>query len=449
MEETNRNLDKILFRTAVSKPDLFAYLVEYDALSHPGLIEIAREISELYQKTGDIVDLSIYEEQIPDFEDYKDILKPVNLTDSMIELACKNIKKISENQVIFELAESVLEGKSVGLEDIIKIWKKSVFEYEKKIEDRFDVTSINDIYKILTQIEGDEVRKLTSGFNNMDQVLKGGWRAGSSYCVMGLTGIGKSIFLANFAGKLWKKKKNVLYVTTEMNHRQTFDRIFRSAFSCKTIDDIRIVLLKAKDQDLGGEHIEVIKVHPNDTSCSDIQNEVDQLDWTPDVILIDYFDEVRASEKTASEYEKHGIVAADMKKLAEINDCPVITATQTNRSAAGEKGGTKSYVGMESVADSHKKVRTLDVLFSIIQEPYMKNEDGMESFYELHVIKNRYGQTSNRLCFKIKYASMSLSECGLDEIGRYLPDAIPEETLRAIRGKMDARIRQPKGEMSI
>ncbi len=95
MKETNRKLDKILFRIAISKPDLFAYLVEYDALSNNSLIEIAKEISELYQKTGDIVDLSIYEEQIPDVQEYKDILKPVNLTESMIELAYKNIKKIN------------------------------------------------------------------------------------------------------------------------------------------------------------------------------------------------------------------------------------------------------------------------------------------------------------------------------------------------------------------
>ena len=431
-------IDKMLFRSAISKPDLFQYLLKYEVLSHSELTRIAEEIYRLYRKTGDIVDLSIYSELIPDCEDYIGILEPVTLTDSMIEYFFENVRRKSIENAVYQIPAHHMKEEDIAITDVLEIWKDNVFEYEAKVENRCNVGSVGDIYRVLVQIEEDETRKIASGYSGIDEVLGGGWRAGSTYCVMGLTGIGKSIFLTNFAGALWKLQRlNVLYITTEMNHKQTFDRIFRSSFNCESTGEIRDILVRNKNEHIGGENLEVIKVHPNDTSCTDIQNEIDELGWTPDVVLIDYFDEIRSSERSiANEYEKHGIVAADLKKLAEVNDCPVITATQTNRSAAGEKGGTKAFVGMESIADSHKKVRTLDVLFSIIQEPYMKREGCDGGYYNLLVVKNRYGRNNRTIPFSINYASMRLDECDPKEMQAELKGDFTEKQKKDFSNRM-------------
>lgn len=438
MDENEKRTDKVLFRTALSKPDLFPYLLKYEVLSHSELKRIAEEIYRLYRKTGDTVDLSIYHEQIPECEDYVGILEPVVLTEAMITRFQEIVRKKSIENTVYQIPAFHMEKEAIEISDVLKIWKDNVFEYETKIENRGNVGSAGDIYRMLIQIEEDETRRIASGYSGIDEVLGGGWRAGSTYCVMGLTGIGKSIFLTNFAGNLWKsQKQNVLYITTEMNHRQTFDRVFRSSFGCESIGEIRDILVRNKGEPLGGDNLEVIKVHPNDTTCTDIQNEIEELVWKPDVILIDYFDEIRSSERSvANEYEKHGIVAADLKKLAEVNDCPVITATQTNRSAAGEKGGTKAFVGMESIADSHKKVRTLDVLFSIIQEPYMKKENSDGGYYNLLVVKNRYGRNNKMIPFSINYASMRIDECDPKEMKAVLRNEFTEKQAKDIKSGM-------------
>ncbi len=85
---------------------------------------------------------------------------------------------------------------------------------------------------------------------------------------------------------------------------------------------------------------------------------------------------------------------------------PVITATQTNRTAEGQDGGTKDWVGMYAVADSQKKVRILDVLFSIKQT--IKDKDRNQIY--LDVVKNRYGRVGIQLPFNINYKTMRIVE---------------------------------------
>ncbi len=210
----------------------------------------------------------------------------------------------------------------------------------------------------------------------------------------------------NFAVQSMKSGYKILYISTEMDHIQIYDRILRSYFGDESLEAVglRVQNMNFQEEIMG--IIEVIKVHPNDTSCNDIQNEIDNMSNKPDIVIIDYADELRATEKVANEYDKHGIVASDLKRLAEINNMPVITATQTNRTAEGQDGGTKDWVGMYAVADSQKKVRILDVLFSIKQTITDKNRNQIY----LDVVKNRYGRVGIQIPFNINYKTMRITE---------------------------------------
>ena len=230
------------------------------------------------------------------------------------------------------------------------------------------------------------------------------WHPGAVYSIMGLSGYGKSIFLTNFARDIWERGNNVLYISTEMNQEETFERIIKSKYKSRNLDE---VLLKMEGQPFPSSKIEVIKVHPNDTSCDDIQILIDNLDWKPEVLVVDYADELKSHEKTSSEYEAQGVVYAGLKKLAEINNLPVITATQTNRAAEdSENGGTKKWVGMSAIADSSKKIRLVDMLFSITQS----SNDKVGNILNLLVLKNRFGQSNTKISFTINYQTMRLEE---------------------------------------
>jgi archaellum biogenesis ATPase FlaH len=317
-------------------------------------------------------------------------------------------------------------GADISIDEIRKLESDYLKSYGEKTESRYLISTVEDIAAIKQQIEEHEQTFVTTGFTSINKLTKGntpsltgGWRPGSLYSVMGLSGYGKSIFLSNFARDAWERGNNVLYVSTEMDEKQTYERILKSAYQARTLDE---VLLKSQKSTFPASLIEVIKVHPNDTTTEDIQNIIDQLQWKPDILLIDYADELKSHEKSSSEYEAQGIIYAGLKKIGEVHNLPVITATQTNRAAEdGEHGGTKDWVGMGAIADSTKKIRLVDMLFSITQSI----NDKVGNTLNLIVLKNRFGQSNIKIPFTINYQTMRLNE--METSYTPLPSPDPEK----------------------
>lgn len=373
---------------------------------------LLKSIQKVWKKTGSLPSKESVLSLIKDEKLKASFEEAYTLSESDVELFKSDI--IENQKLLFRsyLVEASLnDSLDVDPQSLKKQWDKIVSFKETEIENEYQVSTVNDMFNIIKDIQlDDEEAKIPTGYTQLDDIV-GGWKDGSTYCVMGLSGVGKSIFLANFASKLWYKNgSDILYISTEMNHKQTYDRILRSSLDAtkSTISD-ELLKLKQLGQTSWGK-IKVVKIHPNDQTCEDIQNIINNLDWKPRAIIIDYFDEIRASDKTVSEYEKHGVVASDMKKLAEVNQCPVLTATQTNRGGASDKGsGTKEFMGQGDISDSHKKVRTLDVLFGIIQTASMLSDDGTGE-YQLQTIKNRYGKTGVLSYFNINYHTMRITE---------------------------------------
>ena len=69
--------------------------------------------------------------------------------------------------------------------------------------------------KPITQIEEEEVSRLSSGDSELDLVLGGGIVPGSLILIGGSPGIGKSTLLLKICGNLAKKDKKILYVSGE------------------------------------------------------------------------------------------------------------------------------------------------------------------------------------------------------------------------------------------
>jgi KaiC/GvpD/RAD55 family RecA-like ATPase len=402
MDEYNTQILKV----ALKKWEIIPDIIE------SGIISENKEFNSLwktYQKTHELPSTPILE-KVFNIDLSEDPL------DSDVDFVYQKIKDWNQIQFELNLLERLNKFETTTPEDIEELKSKYIKSYDDKVENRFECVTLKDIFAIIDEIENEDSIKISTGYNNIDAILEGGWRPGSTYCVMGLSGLGKSIFLANFARTLWENDKNVLYITTEMNHRQTYYRILRSRFNVTNTDALRSKTQEYVAQRQNISHINVIKVHPNDTTINDIENEVRNLNWKPDTVIIDYFDEIKNITKTANDYEKHGEVAAEMKKLAEVLDVPVITATQTSRKAAGYGGFTKEWVGYESIADSFKKVRTLDNLFSIQQVPDMKDNANHIGTYELNVIKNRYGQSNMKLEFFIDYKTMRIDDDTAEDV---------------------------------
>lgn len=345
--------------------------------------------------------------------------------------------KLEEWSIMQFLSKAVDKADWTEIETLQNKYKKTYGDKTEGVATIKDITDVNIIYQEFKQ---DTQEKIDCGFAQLNDVFDGGWSKGGLYSILGLSGYGKSIFLTNFACKSWFNNKNVLYITTEMNEKQTFDRIIREYTNMDTFERA-LFYLKTK-KTLPSSIIQVRKVHPGDTTPDDIQNIIDKLEWKPDVIIIDYGDELRSPIKALTEYDGLGYVYSGLKKLAEVNSCPVITATQTNRSAENEKGGTKDWIGYSAIADSLKKVRLCDGLMSITQSP----SENDNRIINLNVIKNRYGKNNIQISFAINYDTMRLTEAIITKQTPKTPPPEKKSTLNMMTTpqEFDERLKDDK-----
>jgi replicative DNA helicase len=168
----------------------------------------------------------------------------------------------------------------LSLDEIRKLEKKYIKEYGEKAETKTTLTCPQDVISLSDKHTQRAQSAIASGYTCINNLTKdgnseGGWRPGSMYCVMGLSGYGKTIVLSNFARDAWEKNHNVLFISTEMNDIQVYERILKSHYQVKTFDEVKLCCQKSP---FPKGIIEVIKVHPNDTSTIDVQEYIDRLD---------------------------------------------------------------------------------------------------------------------------------------------------------------------------
>jgi replicative DNA helicase len=392
-----------VIKTALHHPEIMNDVISSGFLSGRELEKLMR-VNEEYFKN----------KKMPSPEVVKGIfsfdLGEENETDR--ELVYQTLHEFNVERYIDEVQNLLYESATeLSIEKIHAVEKKYLKTYGRKTENSFLISSPEDVKLLRESLAQKEELFLETGFPTINNLTKGnrlensgGWHPGAIYTILGLSGYGKSILLSNFARDIWEQNHNVLYISTEMDQAETFDRILKSKYKVNNIDE---VVLKMDSSTFPSSKIKVIKVHPNDTTCDDVQKLIDDLDWQPNILFIDYADELKSHESTHNEYEAQGVVYAGLKKLAEVNNFPVLTATQTNRGAEdGEKGGTKDYVGYNSVADSSKKIRLVDMLFAITQS----SKEKTEGVINLFILKNRFGESQKKISFSINYQTMRIEE---------------------------------------
>jgi len=304
---------------------------------------------------------------------------------------------------------SKLDINDPSWEEIETLKNKYQKTYRNKEHSSTLFNSHEDIENIYNDFEKTVVNTISSGFPNFDSMLneQKGWMRKGLYSIMGLSGFGKSIFLINFARGSFQQNQKVLYISTEMTEPEINERFFKSLTNKTTFQEACLQIKKYKLKYDGS--FQVIKINPYDMTVADCQNIISKLDYKPDIIYIDYADELLSDMKVNSEYDAQGNIYSRLKKLANDLDVPIVTATQTNRTAEGENGGTKTYIGFGAIADSSKKIRLVDGLFSIIQQ----TGDKAENKIYLQVVKNRKAKSGEMLEFSINYSTMRINEFGI------------------------------------
>jgi replicative DNA helicase len=222
-------------------------------------------------------------------------------------------------------------------------------------------------------------------WKEINELLQGGLGNGDFGLIFGNPGGGKSWSLVALGGYAVKLGYNVLHYTLELG-ADYVGRRYDAFFTNISVQNIS----QHKDQieqivtSLDGQLI--IKEFPTGkATISTIESHIQKctdLDFKPDLILIDYVDLLRSKRKSGERKDEIDDIYISTKGLARELNLPIWSVSQVNRAGAKD-----NIIEGDKAAGSYDKMMVTDVAISLSR----KKEDKVNGTGRLHIMKNRYG----------------------------------------------------------
>ena len=250
------------------------------------------------------------------------------------------------------------------------------------------INYFDDPRKRLLSIK-DSNGQVSTGWQNLDHKLYGGFNRGELNIFAGGSGAGKSLFLQNLSLTWALAGLNVIYFTLELSKELTSMRIdsmltgvsTREIF--KNIDDIEIKVTMAGKK----SGILQVKEMPAQSTTNDLRAYLKEFQIQrgvkPDAILVDYLDLMLPNNKRVSPSDlfiKDKYVSEELRNLAKEYKYLLVTASQLNRASIEEVEFDHSHI-----AGGLSKIQTADNVFGIFTSRGMR-ERGR---YQIQFLKTR------------------------------------------------------------
>ena len=218
-----------------------------------------------------------------------------------------------------------------------------------------------------------------------NELLQGGLGDGDFGLIFGSPGGGKSWSLVALGGYAVKLGYNVIHYTLELG-ADYVGRRYDAFFTNISVSDI----MNHKNQvdeiipTLEGQLI-IKEFSPGKASISTVESHIKKcidLDFTPDLIIIDYVDLLRSKKTNRERKEEIDDIYMSTKGLAKSIQLPVWSVSQVNR-----EGAKNDIIEGVSAAGSYDKMMVTDVAISLSR----KRQDKVNGTGRFHIMKNRYG----------------------------------------------------------
>jgi replicative DNA helicase len=285
-----------------------------------------------------------------------------------------------------KLKEAIL--KSVDL-----LQSQSFDQIQKVINDAMNLGADNDCghdwhKDVLDRFEMKMRNPISTHWEEIDTITKGGLGKRELGVVVAPTGAGKSMALAHLGAMAVVKGKTVVHYTLELADTVVGQRYD----SCITGIELKN-LMSMKDAILMAvEHIPgklIIKEYPTKSaSTRTILSHLEKLKQkgiNVDMIIVDYADLLRPTAsgfKTQELRHSLGNTYEELRAIGQVWDIPVWTASQTNRS-----GLNAEVITMEAISEAFNKCFVADFICTISRTV----EDKTENKGRMFVAKNRNG----------------------------------------------------------
>ena len=226
---------------------------------------------------------------------------------------------------------------------------------------------------------------ISTGWDEIDGLCRGGLGNGELGVVIAPTGAGKSMVLVHLGAQALLQGKTVVHYTLELQDTSIGIR-YDSCITGVSLSDMHSFkeMIYEKVQEVPGKLI--IKEYPTKSaSTQTLKNHIEKLkqrDIKVDMILVDYGDLLKPVTVTREKRHDLESIYEELRAITQENKCPVWTASQTNRS-----GLNAEVVTLESISEAYSKCFVADFICSVSRTIDDKNNNTGRMF----VAKNRFG----------------------------------------------------------
>lgn len=226
---------------------------------------------------------------------------------------------------------------------------------------------------------------VSTGWDLIDNITKSGLGKGELGVVIAPTGAGKSMVLAHLGAQAVKNGLDVIHYTLELSEEVTGQR-YDSCISGVGLSDLHSAkdIVRETIQDIDGRLI--IKEYPTKSaSINTLKAHLEKLkknNFKTGMIIVDYGDLLKPVGNYREKRNELESIYEGLRSLAQEFECPVWTASQTNRS-----GLNAEVITMESISEAFSKCFVADMIFSVSRTIEDKNTNQGR----IYVAKNRNG----------------------------------------------------------
>lgn len=304
----------------------------------------------------------------------------------------------------------------------IKNW---LFEKVKAIRGLFDI----DFKKQTDQIDAEfanmidepELIAVKTGYSRLDRIVNGFWKS-SFNVIAAAQGMGKSSFVLNLVHHICsKQKKNVLYVSLEMDYTELHAKLV-SMVSGVNFSDIIFNSHRLTDNQLRQitnaraaiSEYGLYRIGENEHTPADIEAVLTELK-NIDVVFIDYFQLMSPNINSPKLYDKMTALSRELKSLARRSHIPIVAISSISRKYADrpdkrphisdlrETGQLEYDAGMVLLLHRESEFREANINEGEDPETFDKQA-------EVIVAKNRFGPSNKMIDFYFDGATGRFNE---------------------------------------
>ena len=336
---------------------------------------------------------------LPLSEDWVRETMKAYLTTANVEMNCRIVRESAVNRRAKEIGFA-LESGSITPQDAVQ-------QLNDTLNTRISTLSSPSedavaFYEYLGDVaSGKKKPFLSTGLENLDQVLGGGLVAEGLITVAARPGIGKTVLGLVIAENVAAEGKRVLYESLEMSKEQLWSRrvarrsgVSYSKLMAGTFDtgsDKEWQVIMQAMSDLSKREL---YINSENARMSDIERHVRQAGHL-DLIVIDHMGLIIHDKETGSLYYPATVTVHALKRLAKATGTPVLMLCQLNRANTqrSDKRAT-----LADLRDTGAIEEDSDAVILLHREAYYLTPEEQPKPWEpqvmeVNVAKNRHGET--------------------------------------------------------